>query len=90
MRPKEKQKVGNLAFSNKMASMMHTRSDLVVPKSENVGKPFVFKCFLKGQGCPEHSGRTKYSPRRSVFGWKSVERPSKKKKDAPLAMRWQA
>ena len=45
---KKEQKESKSAFSNEMASMMHVCSGLVGPKTGNVEKPLVFKCFFEG------------------------------------------
>ena len=47
-RPENEQKEERRAFSHEMASMMHTCLESVGPKSENVKKPLVFKCFFEG------------------------------------------
>ena len=59
-------------------------------KNGNVEKVLVFKFLLKG---PEGSGgamRTKEPMSRTVFGGKSYQKASRRKKDEPLNMRWQA
>ena len=52
--------------------MMHICGGLVGPKSENVEKPCVFKCFLKGQEGPE-------DPKESLQASEPGEKAAKKK-----------
>ena len=69
--------------------MMHICMGLVGPKSENVEKPLVFVCFLKGQRGDEHSIGANNPPRKSGFWWKNGQKTSKNKTDEALDMRWQ-
>ena len=70
--------------------MMHIFSGLVGPKSENVEKVFVFKCFFEGSG---GARRRQKNERLGESEWflveKATKKAGKKKKDGFLDMRWQ-